>query len=309
MSFDKKAYLKKYYLANKKRQAERAKENYLRHREERIAKAQKYYAENKEEVKKRGHKYYTNNKEEISKRQKKYAQSHREGHKKSCKKYRQGHQDKIKAYDKKYVRDKKEQMTIYRKKWRSNKDNAKSEKLWDRFKITLQQFKDMIASQNNLCGICGKILNEPCIDHNHKTKKIRGLLCRKCNGGIGGLNDDVHLIIKALEWVKRTAEFKNTMGSETNFKFNPQYKYLLKREYGLTSEQFYEMITQQKNKCGICNTFFSNKPPFNPNVDHDHNNEKIRGLLCGKCNRAIGLLNDDPVVISNAIDWLKKEQQ
>ena len=42
-------------------------------------------------------------------------------------------------------------------------------------------------------------------------------------------------------------------------------------------------------------------------VDHHHFTNEVRGLLCQRCNRAIGLLGDDPTVIRSAINYLTKE--
>lgn len=64
----------------------------------------------------------------------------------------------------------------------------------------------------------------------------------------------------------------------------------LRKKYGLTLLQFEEMFTAQNGACKLC---------FNPhtrrklNVDHCHTSGKIRGLLCDKCNLAIGLIGDD----------------
>lgn len=43
-------------------------------------------------------------------------------------------------------------------------------------------------------------------------------------------------------------------------------------------------------------------------VDHDHATGKVRGLLCHNCNRALGLLHDNPVTINNALEYLKVQR-
>jgi hypothetical protein len=43
------------------------------------------------------------------------------------------------------------------------------------------------------------------IDHDHRTGKIRGLLCMKCNRGMGYLNDDINLLQKAIEHLKNNS--------------------------------------------------------------------------------------------------------
>lgn len=76
----------------------------------------------------------------------------------------------------------------------------------------------------------------------------------------------------------------------------------LKLEYGITPEQYQQMLSAQDGKCGIC----SNKPIETLSVDHDHVTGQIRGLLCGKCNKALGLLNDNEQGVQNALNYLKR---
>ncbi len=56
------------------------------------------------------------------------------------------------------------------------------------------------CSGHHICGICGSD-SDLVIDHDHDTKRVRGLLCRGCNAAIGHLHDDMGLILKAAEWV------------------------------------------------------------------------------------------------------------
>jgi len=65
-----------------------------------------------------------------------------------------------------------------------------------------EQYNNMILSQNNMCAICNnpgdKTLH---IDHCHTTGKIRGLLCNRCNMGIGSFEDDIILLTSAIEYL------------------------------------------------------------------------------------------------------------
>lgn len=80
---------------------------------------------------------------------------------------------------------------------------ALEENLRLRFKLTVEQRQQMENSQNGVCAICSKPetavdsqgrTKRLAIDHDHHTGRIRGLLCSKCNLGIGHLNDDSTLI-------------------------------------------------------------------------------------------------------------------
>lgn len=80
----------------------------------------------------------------------------------------------------------------------------------------------------------------------------------------------------------------------------------LKKDYGITLEQYEEFLVKQENCCAICSTHNSSLPKA-LHVDHDHNTGVIRGLLCGKCNMAIGLLKDDVVLVAKVITYLTKQ--
>lgn len=83
---------------------------------------------------------------------------------------------------------------------------------------------------------------------------------------------------------------------------------VLKYNYGITLKQFNEMLSEQNNRCGVCNEIFTGVYPFTPTIDHIHDeNRKIRGLLCNKCNSAMGLLKDDPELIIRAIEWVNNK--
>ncbi len=50
-----------------------------------------------------------------------------------------------------------------------------------KYSLTREQWNEMLAKQNGLCGICNKSMAKPCVDHNHENGKVRGLLHRQCN--------------------------------------------------------------------------------------------------------------------------------
>lgn len=73
----------------------------------------------------------------------------------------------------------------------------------------------------------------------------------------------------------------------------------LKREYGLTLEQFEAMLTAQSGRCAICKVEMTE-----PHVDHDHKTGLIRGLLCMPCNSALGMFRDSTESLAAAIAYL-----
>jgi hypothetical protein len=88
-------------------------------------------------------------------------------------------------------------------------------------------------------------------------------------------------------------------------KENPEVRkrYLLKKKYGLTTQQLEEMRLAQGNKCAICGA----GEGYNfPNIDHCHKTKKVRGLLCQKCNHGVGLFKDSPELLRIAAAYLER---
>lgn len=76
----------------------------------------------------------------------------------------------------------------------------------------------------------------------------------------------------------------------------------LKHYYGITVEEYNSLMKKQKNVCAICGL----KPEKYLAVDHCHKSGKVRGLLCRKCNSAIGLLDDSSIRLRAATLYLRK---
>lgn len=77
------------------------------------------------------------------------------------------------------------------------------------------------------------------------------------------------------------------------------------RKYGLTMADFEALLQKQGGVCAICGGA-PNGPGKRFHVDHCHNSNKVRGLLCGRCNTAIGLLGDDPERAESAAAYLRR---
>ena len=79
------------------------------------------------------------------------------------------------------------------------------------YQITLERYNAVLAEQGGVCAICRKFevtkrTNRLVVDHDHATGKIRGLLCHRCNCGLGYLKDDPVLIERAGEYLRRWAD-------------------------------------------------------------------------------------------------------
>jgi hypothetical protein len=72
-----------------------------------------------------------------------------------------------------------------------------------KYGITFDQYQEMIEKQNGCCAVCDKKTDKLEIDHDHKTGRLRGLLCHWCNKALGFLRDDLAVAQKALSYLEK----------------------------------------------------------------------------------------------------------
>ena len=90
------------------------------------------------------------------------------------------------------------------------------------FNMSIKDFEKLLEEQNQRCAICGRDFNElfrkynnkttvrtPRIDHDHKTGKIRGILCNRCNMLLGRCVDNSYILIKAVNYLKENEKKQN----------------------------------------------------------------------------------------------------
>jgi hypothetical protein len=82
-----------------------------------------------------------------------------------------------------------------------------------------------------------------------------------------------------------------------------------KRIYGLSFEQYDWLLLQQEGRCAICRSETPSGPGKRFVVDHDPGTGRVRGLLCSRCNTALGLLHDDIARLQAAIRYLRRAAQ
>lgn len=96
-----------------------------------------------------------------------------------------------------------------------SKESRRNAKLLNKYGITLSQYNEIFEKQCGVCALCGKpetkaqvrvrggivITDMLHVDHDHETGRVRGLLCYRCNTGIGKLYDDPGLLRKAADYL------------------------------------------------------------------------------------------------------------
>jgi hypothetical protein len=126
------------------------------------------------------------------------------------------------AHKKQYYIENKKRIKAQSKKWHEENAERKSElnKQWyfnnfeytrirhnKIFNFTLKDYNNMLTQQVSGCTICGKTIKENgkalAIDHDHKTGKVRALLCSRCNLMLGIVNDNLDILKKAVEYLEK----------------------------------------------------------------------------------------------------------
>lgn len=115
------------------------------------------------------------------------------------------------------------------------------------------------------------------------------------------------------EWRKKHPTYYRDKGRARRAKDPVAYaawqrRLMMKTLYGITVEDYDKMFKAQRGRCAICRTTeVGQTTKKNFCVDHDHKTGKVRGLLCFRCNRALGLFYDKAHVVAKAAEYLRRE--
>lgn len=95
----------------------------------------------------------------------------------------------------------------YRNYYLNNKNIYTKARLKHRFGLSMKEYENMFLSQGGVCKICKKLpirknRNILQIDHCHKTNKVRGLLCYKCNAALGFIDDQVDTLKNMIKYLQ-----------------------------------------------------------------------------------------------------------
>jgi DNA-directed RNA polymerase subunit RPC12/RpoP len=98
----------------------------------------------------------------------------------------------------------------YIAKRRANREKALEYKLMRDWGLSIEDYNSILKSQNGVCAICGKPetwkqkgeIKRLVVDHDHTTGKVRGLLCHRCNLGVGTFNDNVAFLKNVIEYLE-----------------------------------------------------------------------------------------------------------
>lgn len=138
------------------------------------------------------------------------------------------------------------------------------------------------------CNVCKE--KKPLTSFRSRGGKERHLLKSSCNEC---------LYKKHKSWTEKNIE--------TVRKYRAKDKWTLKKRcarHGTTPEEFWSIYEEQDGTCPICDQAIEAE---NSAIDHNHKTGEVRGILCKKCNRALGLFGDNPETMFRGFTYLKEK--
>jgi hypothetical protein len=147
-----------------------------------------------------------------------------------------------------------------------------------------------------VCNECGKLKHEDEYSFRDTPggNRIRNSVCKEC---IGNAQKEIG---------KKPETRKRMRASQQKYLSNPENRLKTKnsrylKEYGITLAEKEAMILQNGGRCPICKT---DDPGKWWATDHCHRTGKVRGIICDKCNKMLGLANDDISRLMSAAQYL-----
>lgn len=188
----------------------------------------------------------------------------------ASRRWKERNKEKVLKAHREWREKNREKTRSYNKKWRDKNKAEISSRNKKRHEILLFEFENGIRKRasKKKCCLCKEI------------KPSKEFYLSNTN------NDGLH------GWCKECSDRKTTENGR-------------KRVYGVTPEHFKKMLKKQNGKCQICDVQeIKSKKAFC--VDHNHKTNKVRGLLCMKCNFLIGFCDENPKILKNAILYIEK---
>lgn len=147
------------------------------------------------------------------------------------------------------------------------------------------------------CPRCGETKELICFSRNRCAPDGRQTYCKPCCYAAGAPSRQ-----RRRERLKTDPEYlaqeqaKRSAWGKARYRKGPDQYWasVLRTRYGLSVDDYESMLADQRGVCAACKECALEHGRKRLCVDHDHRTGRVRGLLCGRCNRAIGLFDDNP---------------
>ena len=177
--------------------------------ETKVEQRRRYYVENRDRIREQQHQYRETHKEETKERNRRYCAEHCEENRARSLAWQRENRERYRERQNRWRKEHPEKTKEYGRRWREKDPLAYKRTMWKaglkhRYGMSDETYRMMYASQSGKCLICGQSEKILCVDHNHVTGVIRGLLCHVCNSGIGRFQDDPGLCEKAAQYLRNS---------------------------------------------------------------------------------------------------------
>lgn len=149
-------------------------------------------------------KYRAGHREELNEYNRKYYAAHKQERDEYARKYRAENREKILEYGRKYCTDHRGKLNKRSCKYnKEHPEQRRGVKFKYLYGITTKDYGILLAAQGGACALCGRPPGKTDlrVDHDHVTGTVRGLLCHKCNVGLGHFDEDQSILKIAIEYL------------------------------------------------------------------------------------------------------------
>jgi hypothetical protein len=186
--------------------------------------------------------------------------------------------------------------------------------------LSPEQFDAILKAQGGGCAIC-KFIPGPDdraldIDHRHvdgwkemppeeRRLYVRGMLCDRCNVGLGLFDDKVETLHEAISYLKKWERCDIDFLGRTSFESKvPLTSTTFRRSLKISRDMWNSLLLRQGSACTVCKYLLEKRGKRRAHLDHNHTVGFVRGILCHMCNTGIGCFEDSVELLQNAINYL-----
>lgn len=163
----------------------------------------RYREQNKEAIRARGRAWYLKNADKVRTRSRKWSAGNPEQKVETQRKYRAQTIEERRAYMRDRYKAKRDELIAKSRLRRLEKPQVERDwYLRTEYGITLVQYERLFEKQSGGCAICGRNQKRLCVDHDHISGRVRGLLCNSCNNGLGRFKDNPKSLRKAADYLE-----------------------------------------------------------------------------------------------------------
>lgn len=159
--------------------------------------------------------------------------------------------------------------------------------------------------ETKTCSRCQFDKDVDQFDNDSSRKDGRYPYCKECSKAAKRTSNAKLKAENPEEWARRRAEYVLRYKERHPERIKETERRVgLKRKYGITLEEYNDILIQQGGCCAICG--YVPHPDQNFPVDHCHDSGRVRAILCPKCNLGLGNFNEDPDLLEAAAEYLRR---